>query len=105
MGGIDEEDRSPLIRDLADRRPVDDLGIRRVSPDDHLGPVFERNGPQLVEVDRLGVGVDAVADDVEEIAGEVHRRSVGEVTSLIQRHTEDRVPRLEDGEVRGEGRL
>ena len=52
-----------------------------------------------VVVDALGLGVEAVGDDVEPLAREVDRRAVRQVAAVRQGHAEDRVAGLERREV------
>ena len=70
VGGIDEEHGTHLVRDLPERRPVDDPRVRRVSSDDHLRSVLDRKCANLVHVDALGLRIDAVRDEVEQLARE-----------------------------------
>ena len=105
MRRVDHKERPDVVRDLAEGVPVDEPGVRGIAGDDHPWTVFFCQTVDLVDVDRLGVLVETVGDDVEQPAGEVHLRSVREVAALIEPHTEDRVAGVEKGQVGGHIRL
>ncbi len=53
----------------------------------------------LVEVDQLRLRVEPVGHDVVELAGEVDRRAVGEVSALVETHAQDGVAGVEQRQV------
>ena len=59
----------------------------------------------VVVVDEVRLPRDAVVDDVVEPPREVHLEAVGQVAAVRQLEREDRVARLQDGEVDGHVRL
>ena len=61
--------------------------------------------PHFVEVDETGLAVDAVADDVVELAGEVDLEPVREVAAVVEPHRKNRVARLQAAEVDAHVRL
>ena len=50
----------------------------------------------------FGCNVEYVLKRIGQLAGEVDRRTVGEVTTLVQPHHKNRVPRLQDRHVGSE---
>ncbi len=99
VGGVDEEDRTDLVGDCAERTPVDEAGVGRVTGDDHLGLVLLGETEDLVEVDHLRFRVDSISNEIVVLAGEVDRGPVGEVTALVEAHPQDGVSRLQQGQV------
>ena len=102
---IHHQPGADLVGDRPERREVDEAGVRGGAGDDHLGPVLQGLRAHMVVVDRLGALDDPVGDRLEPLAREVHRRTVREVSAVLEVHGEDGVARLEqrrvDGEVRG----
>src|SRR5918996_13331 len=102
---VAEEERADLVRDLAKAVGLDRARVGRGAADDQLRAVLLREAPHLVEVDEPGLAVDAVADDVVKLPGEVDLEAVRQVTAVVEAHGEDRVARLEAREVDGHVRL
>ena len=82
----------------AEARPVDHLRIRGEPGDHHLRLVFEGEALDLVVIDQAFV-VDPVLHRVEQLAADVDLGPVGQVAAVGQRHAEDGVARIEQGEV------
>ena len=101
VGGVEHEQGADLVGDRAERLGVDDPRVGGGAGDDQLGPVLERQVADLVEVDALVARRHAVGHEVVEPAAGVDRRAVGEVAALVEAQAEDRVARLEQGEVHG----
>ncbi len=101
VGGVDEEERADLVGDGTERGEVDDARVRGRARDDHLRAGGLRDRADRVVVERLGFGVEAVPDEVVHAPAEVHRRAVGEVTTLVEGHAHHRVARLQQREERG----
>jgi hypothetical protein len=99
MGGIEHEHRADLVGDLSERLRVDDTRVGGRAGDDQFRPVFVCLGPHLFHVDALVAGSHAVTHEVVLQTREVDRRTVGEMTAVIETQTEDRVARLEKGLV------
>ena len=95
---VDMKERADLVRDLAEAREVDHARIGRAAGDDELGLVFPGEGLDLVEVDLAVLAAHAVLDRVEPLAREVRRRAVGQVTARGERHAENGVAGLQQGE-------
>jgi hypothetical protein len=101
---VDEQVGADLVGDGAHARPVDDLRIRRKTGDDHLRLVFERELLHVVVVDEA-VGVHAVLHRIEDLAGKIDLRAVGQMPAVGKRHAEDRVAGIEQRKVDGLIRL
>ena len=103
VGHIGQQVGAHLIGDGAEALEIDRAGVGRVAADDQLRLVLQGQLADRVEVELLGVGVDAVVDGLEPLAAHVHRRTVGEVAAVAEVHAQDRVAglqqRQEDGEV------
>ena len=59
----------------------------------------------LIVVYTFGVAIDSVSDDVVEFPRDIRRRSVGEVTTVSEIHTENRVARGKKREINRHIRL
>ena len=102
---VGDEVRFRRVRDGAKPRPVDHSRVRGEPGDDDPGPVLACEGLHLVVVDLPRLGVESVLHRPEDLAGEVDRRTVGEVPALGEAHAEDGVPGLGESEVGGGVRL
>ena len=65
---VDHQQRADAVGDRAKALPVDHARIRRRAGDDQLGLVLVREPLGRVVVDELGLGIEAVGDDVEPLA-------------------------------------
>ena len=82
---------------------VDDAGVGGGAGDDHLRAlVLGARSRTWSKSMRSSLGGHAVGDEVVEPAAEVDRRAVGEVAAVVEAQAEDRVARLEQGEVDGD---
>ena len=63
---------------------------RAETADQHLWPVFESKPFNLGVVDQA-VGINAVLDGVEKLAGNIDLGAVGQVAAVRQAHAKDRV--------------
>ena len=91
MRHVNEEIRIGLVGDLAQTGEIDNARISGGAGQDHARLAFHREFFDFVVIDHFGVFVDAVGNDIEEFAGEVHRMAVGQVSAVIQAHGEHRV--------------
>ena len=89
---------SHLVGDSAEALEVDDSGIGRPAGDDQPGLVLARQRLDFIEVDPAVVAPYPVLHGVEPLAGEIRRGAVGQMPTRGERHAEDGVPRLEQGE-------
>ena len=99
MGHIYHQVSADLVGDLTETLEVNDTRISGRAADDHLRLAFLRGLKHLIIVDPMGLGVYAVADDVEVLAADIHRRAVSQVTALAEVHAHDGVAGLEHREI------
>jgi hypothetical protein len=97
--------RADALRDLGDARELDHARVRTRADDDHLWLVLVGQSRQLVVIDAFVVLADPVRHDREQLAGEVQRMSVSEMTAVGEVHPEHGVSRLEEREVHAHVRL
>jgi hypothetical protein len=64
MGGVDHEDGLDLVGYRPESLIVEGSGIGRVAGKHDLGLVLQRQGPDLVHVDRFGLGIHPVGHKV-----------------------------------------
>ncbi|MNI25278.1 hypothetical protein D3C73_789200 [compost metagenome] len=101
VGHVDEQQRTDLVRDLAEAREVEGLGVGREASNDHLRLVLDGQALDFVVIDQAGVGVDAVLHGVVQLARGRHFGAVGQVTAVGQAHAENGVAGLQQGQVHG----
>ena len=99
VGDVGKEQRARGPGDLAHAGEVDDAGIGAGAHRDHLRLLALRDLGQLVVVDQVIVGADAIGHDLVEFAREVGGIAVGEMPAVAQVHRQDLVAGLEDGGV------
>ena len=99
MRHIDHHDASRLVADLADALEVDGARIRARARKEDLRLHLQRLFLQRVVVETLCRAVHRVRDNVIELAREVDRRTVREVSALIERQRKDRVAGFDRGEI------
>src|SRR3989442_770014 len=92
-------------RSRSPTREVEDARVRGRAGDDELRTILLRETLELVVVEHLVVLADSVRSEVVELAGEIHRRSVRQVTALVESEAEHRVAGLKDRRVGGHVRL
>ena len=102
---IDDEERADLIGDPPKAREIEKARIRGRPGNDHLGSVLLRQPLDLVVVDQLVLAADVIRHDLVQLRGEVHRRAMREVSTLVEREAEHGVARLHHRGVRRHVRL
>ena len=105
MRHVDHEIGANLVGDLAEALEVDGARIGRAAGDDHRRLVLARELLDLVIVDEMVVGPDAILDGIEPLAREVRRRAVGEMAAGGEAQAHDGVAGLQQGEHDGLVRL
>ena len=95
---VGHQQRADLVCDGTKTFPVDSERVGRGASDDHLGLRFERGFLRRVVVDLLLV-VQAIRNEVIELARKVDGRAVGQVPAVCKRHAKHRVAGLEVGNV------
>ena len=96
MRGIDPHNGSHCIADLPDPLEVDKARISGRARADHLRLMFVGEALQFVIVDPLIFLADTIGDDVEPLSGEVDLRTMGQVSTLRQRHRKHGVARFRE---------
>ena len=95
---INKQVRANAVGNLTHFCPVNDAGISREAADDHLRFVSLSQLRHLFVVNFTGL-IDAVRHDVVQFTGEVYRRTVSQVATLRQVHTQNGVARLQQRSV------
>ena len=93
MRHVDHESGARVAGNLREAREIDPQAVGRGASDDDARLVLMREPFHLVVVDLLGL-VQAVRLDVEPLARDVDRRSVGQMSAHRQRHAQNGVARL-----------
>ena len=101
VGHIDHEFGSDVLGDLAHAREVDGPRVGGRPGDDKPGPVLLGEALELVVVDELELSVDAVAYEAVELGGEVDGTSMGEVSAVVEAHSQHGVAGTQRGEIGG----
>ena len=100
VGHVHHQGRPDLAGDLGEAVEVEDARVGAGA--DHQDRAACARGPAAPTSSmsmRLVGLAQAVGDDLEELAGEVDRRAVGEVAAEVEAHGEQRVAGLGQGEV------
>jgi len=100
MRHIDHEIGTDALGDLRHALPVEAQGIGAGAADQELGLGLDGDAFHFVVID-LFVLVETVGNDVEQLAGQVGRRTVGQVTAVTEVHAHDGIARLQDREIDG----
>ena len=101
VGDVGQNDGSDGVGDGPELLVVDRPGVGARADDDDLRAVLPGQGLNLVEVDGLRFPVHPVENAAVKLAREADRTSVGEMAPVGEAHPEDRVPGLEHGEIDG----
>src|SRR5690606_35386539 len=97
---VHEQPGADLVGDRAVARPVDLLRVRAEAGNDHLRLVLQRESLDFVVIDQALL-VHPVLHRVEQLARGVDLGAVGQVAAVRQRHAQDGVAGLQQGEVDG----
>ncbi len=97
MRHVDEKQRFDFVADRAESREVEMSRISRATRDNHLRPMLFRQSLELLEVDQMVVGPDAILDGVEPFARLGRRGAMGEVAARGEAETHDGVAGLQEG--------
>ena len=88
-----------LVCDLTQAGEVNDPRVGRCTGKDHAGLAFHGKAFDLIVVDRFRFCGDTVGNDIEELAGEVHGMTVGQVSAVVQTHGKDGIAGVQQSEV------
>src|SRR5205085_11155622 len=91
VGHVHHEQRTHLLAHLGEGRELDGPRVSAGPGDDQLRLVLPGQCGDLIEVDLLGVAANAVAGDLEVLAGEVEAHTVRQVAAVGQVHGHDGV--------------
>src|SRR5438477_7990816 len=105
MRHVDDENRTHFVRDRAKHWEVDDPRVRAAAANDDARRFLLRDVAHQIVIDAPRVFTHRVRRRLEERAGEIDRRPMGEMAAMRQREAEQRVAELGDGEIRGHVRL
>ena len=95
MRHVDHEVSADGIGDLTEALEIDRAAVSGCAGDDQLRSAFFRDALAGVIVDEA-VLVDTVGNRMEIAAGDIGRRTVGQVTALVKAHTHEGVARLKE---------
>ena len=98
VGHIGQQIGTHFISDGAEGGEVDGAWICGVATNNQLRLVLQSQLADRLHIEALGLLVDAVLDDVEPLAADVDRGTMGQVTAMGQIEPHDRVARLQQGQ-------
>ena len=102
---VDHKIRPDRVRDLAHALKIYEPRVRARPGDDELRAALLGALPDLIVIDSLGLGVDAIEAGVEVFPGNGRLGAVSQVTAVAQIHAEDGITRLEESEIHRNIRL
>ena len=97
---VDKQISAYFVGDFAETRPVDFQCVGGSAGHNHFGLVFQRQALYFGIVEHF-VFIQAVADDIVELAGNINGSAVGEMAAVGQTHAHDGVARFEHAGVHG----
>ena len=102
VGHIGEQIGTHFISDGTEGGEVDGAWIRGIAANNQLRLVLQSQLADRLHIKALGLLVDAVLNNVEPLAADVDRGTMGEVTAMGQVQPHDRVAGLQQGQEDGE---
>ena len=102
---IDHEVRAACIGNLAEFLKIDRARVCTCAGNDELRFKFARLLHELIVIDAVRNGVNAVSRKIIVGAGHVDRRTVGQMAALCKVHAEHGIARLKQREIYGKVRL
>lgn len=81
--------------DFAHALEIDNARIGGGATHNELGLMFFGKTLDLVVVDKLGFGVNAVRDDVVILAREINGRTMGKVTAMVERKAQHGIAQVD----------
>lgn len=105
MCHIDKQIGVRLVRNLPQARKINDSRISGCAGEDHARFALHRKTFHFIIINRFGFRGNTVGNDIEQLAGEVHRMSVGQMPAVVKTHGKNRVSGIEQGEVNRHVRL
>src|SRR5690606_2066329 len=104
VGDVDHEQRAVFVCDAGHALEVDAQGIGGRAAHDQLRLVFTRQPLELVGIELFFL-VQAVRNEVVQLAGGIDRRTVSQVTAFGHAHAQDGIARLEHRHIDALGGL
>jgi len=101
VGNIRQQVGADGIGDLAEASVIGHIGIAGEAADDQPGAVLFRQLLDRVVVKKLGLGIDAIADDIIVDAAAVGGAAMRQVPTVEQIHAHHRLAGLDEGRVDG----
>jgi len=98
VGHIDHKVSANLLGNRGHAFPIKTQGVSRSATDQELGLVLNGNAFHLVVIDFFFF-VQAVRHDIKELARQIGRRAVGQVTAVPQVHAHHGIARFQKSEV------
>ena len=105
VGHVHHQERPDLLADLGELGEVEEPRVGACTRNDQPRLVLAGLLHEVVEVDPVVFFPDAVAGDLEVLAGEVQPHPVGEVAAVGEVEAEDGVAGVEGGEEHAHVRL
>ncbi len=91
---VGHEVSADSARDFSESAEVDHAGIGARPGNDHFGLMLLRQVFHLVIVNELAFLMEAVRNDLEEIAGKIRGAPVGQMPPVGEIHAQDGIPGL-----------
>ena len=98
MGHIDHQVGTTAIGDFTEPGEIDNPRVGRTTSDDQLWLVFISQLLDFIIIDQGIFTAHTILDGVEPFAGHVGGSTMGQVTTSRQRHAENGITRLEQGQ-------
>ena len=99
VADVSQQQRTDLVGDRPEKRPVGRPSVGGEPANDHLRPVAPRQVADFVVVEPARALAHTVADHVVAFAREVEFTAVGQVAALVEVHAHHRVARVHQGVV------
>ncbi len=99
VGDVGQQIGADRLGDLLEAVPIWCPGVGGVAGDHEFGPMLFSQRFDLVVIDPLRLGIDAVVERPVQLSRAIDPRTVGEVPTLHQIHAQDGLARLDQGVV------
>ena len=98
---IDHEVCTNLVCDFAHTLEIDNARICRSTTHNKLGLMLLGKTLDLVVIDKFGFGINTVGDDVVILAREINGRTVGKVTTVVERKAQHGIAQVDQRLIGG----
>ena len=96
---VHEQVGADRIGDGPEARPIDDARIGGKSGHDHFWTMLLRQTLDLIVIDDAGIGDESVLNRLEEFTREIDLGPMGQVTAMIEAHSQNGVAGIEQREI------